>query len=124
MRTYGFIVLGMAVLSIIMSIVQSPAWLISGIFSSYLAWQLISKEIKQLSCKALTKGKVLSIRANGTFLGGQHQPLHNAYIAYLDTVKEFKNLPPNFIHDISPGDIIDVKYNAKKPNNAFVSFIN
>lgn len=123
MRTYGFIVLGMALLSIVMAFVQSPSWLIGGGFSIYLAWQLLSKEIKERQCKTITKGKVLSIRANGTFLGGQHQPLHNAEIAYLDTVKEFQNLPPNFIHDVSPGDIIEVKYNAKKPDVAYVNFL-
>ncbi|MFQ3229049.1 hypothetical protein [Reinekea sp.] len=123
MRTYGFIVLGMALLSIVMAFAQSPSWLIGGGFSIYLAWQLLSKEIKERQCKTITKGKVLSIRANGTFLGGQHQPLHNAEIAYLDTVKEFQNLPPNFIHDVSPGDIIEVKYNAKKPDVAYVNFL-
>jgi hypothetical protein len=123
MRKYGLIVLSMAILSIVMAFIQSPAWLIGGSFSAYFAWQLLSKEFHELNCKALTKGKVLTIKANGTFLGGQHQPLHNAEIAYLDSVKEFKNLPPNFIHDVSPGDIIEVKYNAKRPDVAFVNFI-
>ena len=123
MNTYGYIVLGMSVLSIVMAIVDSPAWLFGGLFSMHLAWQLLSKEYQQARCNATTKGKVLSIRANGTFLGGQHQPLHNAYIAYLDTVKEFKNLPPNFIHDVAPGEIIEIKYNARKPDVAFVNFI-
>ncbi|WP_028672079.1 hypothetical protein [Saccharospirillum impatiens] len=122
MRTYGFLVLGIAAFSIVMAVVQSPGWLIGGLFSVHLAWQLLSKEIRQANCKTITKGKVLTIWANGTFLGGHHQPLHNAEIAYLDTVKEFKNLPPNFIHDVSPGDVIEIKYNAKKPDVAFVNF--
>lgn len=123
MKTYGYIVLGMSVLSIVMAIVDSPAWLIGGLFSIHLAWQLLAKEYRKTHCNAITKGKVLSIRANGTFLGSKHQPLHNASIAYLDTVKEFKNLPPNFIHDVAPGEIIDIKYNARKPDIAFVNFI-
>lgn len=123
MKTYGYIVLGMSVLSIVMAIVDSPAWLIGGLFSIHLAWQLLSKEYSKAHCNVITKGKVLSIRANGTFLGGQHQPLHNASIAYLDTVKEFKNLPPNFIHDVAPGEIIEIKYNARKPDIAFVNSI-
>lgn len=124
MTTYGLIAAGMAVLSLFMSVFQSPGWLISVPFSGYLAWQLLSKPIQEKNCKTITKGRVLNIKANGTFLGGKHQPLYNAEIAYLDKVKTFKNLPPNFIHNVAPGDILEIKYNAKKPSIAFVNFTN
>lgn len=123
MKQYGIVVIGMALLSLIMAIVQHPGWLIGGAFSFYLSWQVISEGWSKRSCANITKGKVLSIRANGTFVGGHHQPLHNAQIAYLDSIKEFTNLPPSFIHDVSPGDIIEIKYNAKKPDVAFVNFL-
>lgn len=124
MTTYGLLAAGMALLSIIMSVYQSPVWLIGGSFSAYLAWQLLSKPIQERNCKTLTMGRVINIKANGTFLGGKHQPLYDSEVAYLDRVKTFKNLPPNFIHDVSPGDTIEIKYNAKKPNIAFINFIN
>jgi hypothetical protein len=123
MSTYGLVALFMTLLSLVMSLLQDPVWLIGASFSAYLTWQLLSPEYFKKDCKVITKGKVLDIKANGTFLGGRHQPLHNATIAYLNSVKEFKNLPPNFIHDVSPGDVIEIKYNAKKPHIAFVNFL-
>lgn len=45
MTTYGLIAAGMAILSLTMSVFQSPGWLIGGAFSAYLAWQLLSKPI-------------------------------------------------------------------------------
>ena len=123
MKNYGLMAAAMAILSLYMAITHNAVWLIGGSFSLYLAWQILAPLYLEKECTAITNGKVLSIRANGTFLGGRHQPLHDAEIAYLDRVKTFKNLPPNFIHDVSPGDIIEIKYNAKNPSTAFINFI-
>jgi len=67
-------------------------------------------------------GEVLKIKANGTFLGGPHQPLYDADITYLNYTKRFKNLPPNFIHDVSPGDKVEIAYNSNKPEDSAVNF--
>lgn len=123
MYTYGYLAVGMTLLSIFMSFYQSPSWLIGGAFSAYISWQLLAKSFQENACISITKGRIISIKANGTFLGGEHQPLFNSEVAYLDRIKLFKNLPPNFIHDYAPGDIIEIKYNPKKPNTAFVNFL-
>jgi hypothetical protein len=123
MNTYGQMAAFMALLSITMGITQDPSWFIGAAFSMYLTWQLLSPGYFEKGCIEITKGKVIDIKANGTFLGGKHQPLHNADIAYLGRVTTFKNLPPNFIHEASRGDIIEVKYNPKKPHIAFVNFL-
>lgn len=114
----------MAALSVIMTFLQNPSWLIGGLFSAVLSWNLLSKSFQEKYCSAISYGKIVSIKANGTFLGGEHQPLYNSEIAYLDRIKTFKNLPPNFIHDYAPGDIIEIKYNERKPNTSFVNFVN
>lgn len=124
MKTYGYIALFMAVLSTIMIFVQNPSWIIGGLFSYYLAWSFLSPEFKKGKHDTITNGKVINIKANGKLLGGPHQPLHDAEIFYLDRVKKFKDLPPNFIHDVSPGDIIEISYDSKNPDNACVNFIN
>jgi hypothetical protein len=123
MKTYGLIALSFALYSLYASIFVDIGWIIGCLFTSYLSWKFLSAQYFEKECSIITKGKVLDIKANGTFLGGKHQPLHNAIIAYLDRVKEFKDLPPNFIHDVSPGDVIEIKYNAKKPHIAFVNFL-
>lgn len=124
MKSYGYIALFLTIFSIIMSIADNPIWLVGGAFSAYFSWNTFSAIFLEKTCSKTTSGKVLSIKANGTFLGGRHQPLHDAEIAYLDKVKIFKNLPPNFIHEVSPGDIIEIKFNPKKPSIAFVNFLN
>ena len=124
MKTYGYIALFLTAFSLIMGITDNPVWLIGGVFSAFFAWNTLSSLFFEKTCTKTTRGKVLSIKANGTYLGGRHQPLHNAEIAYLDKVKTFKNLPPNFIHEVSPGDVIEIKFNPKKPNTAFVNFLN
>ena len=108
MTTYGLLASGMAVLSLFMGIFQSPAWLIGGTLSTYLVWQLLSKPIQEKNFKKIKKGRVLNIKANGTFLGYKHQPLYDAEIAYLDRVKKLKNLVPNSIHDVVPEDILKI----------------
>ncbi len=123
MKTYGYLALFLAAFSLVMGIIENPTWLIGGTFSLSFAWNTLTPLYLEKTCSKVTKGKVLSIKANGTFLGGRHQPLHNADIAYLDKIKTFKNLPPNFIHDVSPGDIIDIKFNPRKPARAFVNFL-
>lgn len=124
MKTYGYITLFLAIYSLYSTIFYSPTWMIGCLITSYLSWQFLSADYLQSKCDMVTKGRVINIKANGTFLGGKHQPLHNSEIAYLDRIKIFRNLPPNFIHDISPGDIIEIKYNSRKPHIAFVNFIN
>jgi len=123
MKTYGQITLALALYSLYASIFVSIGWVPGLLVTSFLSWKFLSVQYYEKECTVITKGKVLDIRANGTFLGGMHQPLHNANIAYLDRIKEFKDLPPNFIHDVSPDDIIDIKYNARKPHIAFVNFL-
>ncbi len=124
MKIYGYMALFMAILSTVMTFFQNPSWMIGGVFSYYLAWSFLAPEFHKKSHDSITNGKILSIRANGTFLGGPHQPLYDAEISYLDQVKKFKNLPPNFIHDISPGDIIEIAYNSRNPLNASVNLLN
>lgn len=123
MKTYGYITLFFALYSLYGSIFIDIGWIPGLLISTYLSWRFLSAQVFEKQCSVITKGRVLDINANGTFLGGKHQPLHNANIAYLDRIKEFKNLPPNFIHDVSAGDIIEIKYNPKKPHIAFVNFL-
>jgi hypothetical protein len=123
MKTYGYITLALALYSLYASIFVSAGWMPGLLITSYLSWKFLSAPYYEKECTVVTKGKVIDIKANGTFLGGMHQPLHNAHISYLDRIKEFKDLPPNFIHDVSPGDVINIKYNARKPHIAFVDFL-
>lgn len=123
MKTYGIIALLLGITAMFMAAYQrNPSWIIGGTASLYMAWTFLYPLYSKTKCDATTSGRVLEIKANGTFLGGHHQPLYDAEIAYLDTVKAFKDLPPNFIHDISPGDVIPIKYNSESPNIAFVDF--
>lgn len=123
MNTYGYMALFMGVLSIIMTFAQTNlSWLIGGAFSFYLAWSLLSPGFEKKSYDSTTRGQVISIRANGTFLAGPHQPLHDAEIGYLDRIKKFKNLPPSFIHEVSVGDFVEISYNSKKPDQANVNY--
>jgi len=122
MKAYGYVTLLLAAYSLYASIFVSTAWIPGCLITCYLSWTFLSPSLFEGKCDAITQGRVISVNANGTFLGGRHQPLHNSKIAYLDRIKTFKNLPPNFIHDVKPGDIIEIKYNAKKPHVAFVNF--
>ncbi|EAT13254.1 hypothetical protein HF888_07160 [Bermanella marisrubri] len=123
MKIYGLIALFLGITAICMAIYQkNPSWVIGGLASLYLAWTFLYPLYSQTKCDSATSGRVLEIKANGKLLGGPHQPLYDAEIAYLDIVKVFKDLPPNFIHDVSPGDVIPIKYNSKNPNTAFVDF--
>jgi hypothetical protein len=122
MTTYGSIAIFMTLLSITMAYLQSPTWLIGGGFSAYLAWTLNTPTIFGKYCTQITTGKVLDIKKNGTFLGGYHQPLYNAKIAYLDRIKIFKNLPPGFSSEVSVGSLIEIKFNPKNRNIAFVNY--
>lgn len=123
MKAYGHITLILALYSLYASIFVSIGWIPGLLVTSYLSWRFLSVKYYEKECTIVTKGKVLDIRANGTFLGGMHQPLHNANIAYLDRIKEFKDLPPSFAHGVSSGDVIEIKYNARKPHIAFVNFL-
>lgn len=120
MKEYGIFTLGMVVTSIIMAFAHSPVWIIGAIFTAPIAWQLLSKDILNTQCDTITQGRVINIQASGVFIN--RLPLYEADIAYLDRVKTFKSLPTNFIHDVSPGDIIEIKYSAVKPHISFINF--
>ena len=122
MKEYGIFTLGMGVLSIIMAFVHSPAWIIGAIVTAPMTWQFLSKDIYSSQCNEITQGRVINIQPSGIFIN--RLPLYQADIAYLDRVKTFKSLPTNFIHDVSPGDIIKIKYSAIKPHISFINFTN
>lgn len=123
MKGLGFFCLIFAAYSLYAAIFISKYWFIGFVFTAFYSWEFLSSYQFEKTCNAITKGRVLDIKPNGKFIGGRHQPLYNSEIAYLDRVKTFKNLPPNFIHSVSSGDIIEIKYNTKKPHIAFVNFI-
>jgi hypothetical protein len=122
MKEYGIFSLGMALFFLIMAITHSLIWIIGAISITPIAWQFLSKDILGKKCNVITKGRVINIQTSGIFVN--RLPLYNADIAYLDRMKTFKSLPTNFIHDVSPGDIIEIKYNEKKPHIAFINFTN
>ncbi len=64
MTTQGLLAAGMAVLSLFMSIFQSPEFLIGGTFSTLLAWQLLTKPAQKNFKKKALHLLILLTRAN------------------------------------------------------------
>lgn len=119
MKVFGFVYLYMGAACIVLSIIVSPIALIPAIVVLYQAWAMLFPIFQQKNCKSITYGYIRDIKSSGKYLN--RQALYNAKISYLGRVKEFKHLPPNFIHESSPGDFIEVMYNSNNPDIAFLN---
>ena len=119
MKVFGFVYLYMGVACIVLSIIVSPIALIPAIVVLYLAWDILFPVFQRSKCKTVTYGCIKDIRTSGQYLN--RQALYDAQISYLGRIKNFKHLPPNFIHEASAGDLVEILYNSKNPDIAFVN---
>ena len=121
MKATAYLLGLMAIIFIGLAILHSnPSWVFGAIGPSVFAYNIFSKNRNKKKCNTTTKGHVLNVYLNGTYITGQ--PLNNAEIAYLDRVKEFKDLSPGFIHQVSIGDIVEINYSDQDPDTAQINY--